>query len=298
MAFVCSPSLSALRVSGFTASPIDTKPRRATATAAAGRVRMDATNSPDPDDPKEWGSAGKTPWKDNMFVGGFPGGEGFFKKWVEEGLSGDVPDIPKAFQPTSEFKPKKIVKEGFLAALDKLEFFEDLKDMIISDDDDEEDGDEEQGQYASSNGAKPKKKSKAFVEEEEEEDKPPGSLDTEVPDKSLYEKYFPDQYLNKAPQIFIEYNKSNQDRVGVAMTPVTASPADVHYPKERKNKAPIINIYYPGSLASAHVQVSFEEVVPTTDMIKLPTKANVITSLKEGSGGGLKLDISIAGGGS
>lgn len=297
MAFVCSPSTATLRVSGFTAGGIDTKPRRAT--AAAGRVRMDATNSPDPDDPKPFGSAGKTPWKDNLFVGGFPGGEGFFKKWVEEGLSGDVPDIPKAFQPTSEFKPKEIIKDGLLAALDKLEFFQGLEDLLPGgDDDDEEDEDDEEDSQPSASSRPKSKKPKKSKAASEDDDVPPGSLDREVPDKSLYDKYFPEKYLNKAPHIFIEYNKSNRDRVGVAMSSVTAAPADVHFPKEMKNKAPMIRIYYTGNIASAYVQMTFEEVKPPTTLPKPTMKGDVITSLKTGSGGGLKFDISIAGGGS
>lgn len=289
MAFVFTPSSRSLRVSGFTTSSVDTKPRRAA--AVAGRVRMDS-NSTDSDDPKPYGSAGKSQWKDNLFVGGFPGGESFFKKWVEEGLSGDVPDIPKAFQPSSEFKPKKAIKEGLLNALDKIEFFQGLEDLV-SDIDDEDDEEEKEGssqvKKSSTSGNAPK----SYAVEVDEEDTPSGGLDSEVPDKSLYEKYFPDEYRNKAPEIIIDYNKNSRDRVGVAMTPVTASHTDLYYPKEMKNKAPIIDIYYTGSLKNAFVQVSFREVIPPSKLPDTPTKGSVVTTMKEGSGGGLKLDISI-----
>lgn len=251
MAFVVTPSTHGLRVSRFTTQGVDARPQRL---STASRVRMAADNSSDADDPKPVGSAGKSLWKEDLFVGGFPGGEGFFKKWVEDGMLGDVPDIPKAFQPSSEFNPKEVVKEGFLAALDKIEFFkgvEAIENFLTGDD-----GNQEPSSPSPSSSSKTKPSVQASKPQKKEDFVPPATKDSEVPDKSLYTEYFPDSYLNKAP---------------------------------------MIDIHYSGSLSTASVRVSLETVEPLPTLPPPPKKGEPVTSLKKGSGGGLKLDISIFG---
>eukprot|EP00187_Rhodella_violacea_P017746 CAMPEP_0184731428 /NCGR_PEP_ID=MMETSP0314-20130426/50863_1 /TAXON_ID=38298 /ORGANISM="Rhodella maculata, Strain CCMP 736" /LENGTH=208 /DNA_ID=CAMNT_0027197817 /DNA_START=18 /DNA_END=644 /DNA_ORIENTATION=- len=39
-------------------------------------------------------------WKDYL-SGGFPGGEAFFKKWIADGMTGDVPSLEKESQPSA-----------------------------------------------------------------------------------------------------------------------------------------------------------------------------------------------------
>jgi len=46
-------------------------------------------------------------WKTEL-TGGFPGGEAFYKKWIEEGTTGEVPALEKEKQPTSPNKKKVI----------------------------------------------------------------------------------------------------------------------------------------------------------------------------------------------
>uniref|UniRef100_A0A7S0ZES9 Uncharacterized protein n=1 Tax=Timspurckia oligopyrenoides TaxID=708627 RepID=A0A7S0ZES9_9RHOD len=41
-------------------------------------------------------------WK-NELCGGFPGGEAFFKQWLAEGATGDVPALDESKQPKSDF---------------------------------------------------------------------------------------------------------------------------------------------------------------------------------------------------
>eukprot|EP00181_Compsopogon_caeruleus_P003212 CAMPEP_0184686060 /NCGR_PEP_ID=MMETSP0312-20130426/21175_1 /TAXON_ID=31354 /ORGANISM="Compsopogon coeruleus, Strain SAG 36.94" /LENGTH=126 /DNA_ID=CAMNT_0027140777 /DNA_START=124 /DNA_END=504 /DNA_ORIENTATION=+ len=41
-------------------------------------------------------------WKESWFTGGFPGGEGFFRQWVDDGMTGAVPDLEPERQPSAD----------------------------------------------------------------------------------------------------------------------------------------------------------------------------------------------------
>lgn len=230
------------------------------------------------------GIVGKSLWKENMFAGGFPGGEAFFKKWVEEGALGDIPDVPKAMQPSSDFVPKVLEKTGVLAALDKLEFFGDF----LTDNE----PDENEQTMKEEKGSKPKSKSKVEYRKAStlDDDMPPSEiLTTDIPDEDLYSEYYPSSVRNLAPEIIIRSEGMSTDCVSISMTEVTASPTDLYYPKETKNKAPFIDIYYPGSedKASVNLRMDVVEPLPTSKVeaeAMQPSAKAII-----GPGGGLKL---------
>eukprot|EP00178_Gracilaria_changii_P000592 TRINITY_DN1073_c0_g1_i1.p1 TRINITY_DN1073_c0_g1~~TRINITY_DN1073_c0_g1_i1.p1 ORF type:complete len:266 (-),score=51.72 TRINITY_DN1073_c0_g1_i1:3108-3905(-) len=259
MAFVITPN-ALLRTTAFRGDVVSQRPVTHTS-----RVRMAVKEDPD----SLWTSVGKTSFKENIFTGGMPGGEAFYKAWVEDGMKKDFPDVPEKFQPKAAYKPKKEVKTGLLATLDKTEFF---KGFTMPTEDEE-------------------------LEDAQTEQDAPATDDSEAPSPLLYEKYFPAYRLHKAPEIKIVFeNDYLLDSVSVAMTEVTASATDLYYPKETKNKAPVIDVSYNGSLAMASVSVSLKliEGLPT---LPPPPKAegDIITSLVPGSGGGLKLQFEAAG---
>lgn len=55
--------------------------------------------------------AGRSEWKEGYFSGGFPGGEVGLLKWIEDGMVGDVPDVPQGLQPRSEVARRENVNE-------------------------------------------------------------------------------------------------------------------------------------------------------------------------------------------
>lgn len=287
MAFVLpTPSL---RFTSFTRPTIDAKPQR----PAFANFRMSADDKQEDEDSSPLAMLGKSLWKESYFSGGFPGGEASLRKWIEEGMTADIPDMPKAMQPSAEFIPKVLEKTGILAALDKIEFFPGFPG---DDESDDESDDEPKSQSKTKSKSMTKSKTEeAFDPKSSERRKPeiPPSeiLKTEIPDEDLYKKYFPSEVRNIAPEISIRYNKDRFDRVGVAMTEVSASYTDLHFPKETKNKAPFIQIFYPNSLSAASVGVSLETVDPLPTL-PVPRKAGqLVTNLVPGSGGGLKLSF-------
>jgi hypothetical protein len=62
-------------------------------------------------------------WKENLFTGGIPGGEEFYRKWIEEGAKGNFDDMPDYLQPSAKRieLPKKA--PGLVERLNKMEFF-------------------------------------------------------------------------------------------------------------------------------------------------------------------------------
>lgn len=42
---------------------------------------------------------GGSRWRENVFVGGFPGGERALFDWIDDGAEADVPDVPDFLQP-------------------------------------------------------------------------------------------------------------------------------------------------------------------------------------------------------
>lgn len=264
MAFV--PSLTApLRATAFSGAAVDTAaPRRVAA------LRMsDGDNGS-----SEFGKAGDSMWKENLFTGGFPGGEAFFKSWIEDGGTADVPDMPADMQASAEFTPKSTEKNTFLSKLDKIEFF---KGFTSDAQPDAESGEDTADALAPESA--------------------PTVPDSDVPDPALYEQYFPAAIRNLAPEINIMYEKNFvKDRVSVAMTEVTASATDLYFPKWKKNKAPIIEFFYDGSsLATAAISLKMDEIEPLPTCPPPAKVGETITSLVPGAGGGLKLEFAVQG---
>ncbi len=97
--------------------------------------------------------------------------------------------------------------------------------------------------------------------------------------------------------ISIVYEKDlYKDRVSMAMGEVSADASDVHYPKYRKNMAPIIKIDYNGSsLAGAGISVSMAEIEPLPPTAPPVADGETVTKLVPGVGGGLKLEFEVQG---
>lgn len=270
MAFV--PTMgSAVGSKSFAGAAIETGPRHR---VAAIRMAADTDTKESP----AFGKAGKSQWKENPFTGGMPGGEAFYKAWVEDGMTKDVPDMPEFMQSRSEFKPVVEKKKGVMAMLDRTEFF---KGFSRSESDADEVSDE------------PSQEGSATSAETAVSPQAPGD---EAPDEALYAPYFPASVRNLAPEINMTYAKDFfKDRVSLAMTEVTASPADVYFPKEMKNKAPMIDINYTGNLSTSSVTVC---LAPVDGLPTLPPPAktgDAVTSLVSGPGGGLKLSYDVVG---
>lgn len=297
MAFV-QPASSPLRVSTFTRAAIDTKRPVATPVAT---VRMTVTE--DKKEPSVVGIQGKSMWKETLYAGGFPGGEAFFLKWISDGMSGDVPDVPQFMQPSGEFKPTTITKTGVLADLDRTEFFDDF--IGQSSETNEQDDISDSSPDTASNSSSPDTSSDSSSPDTassvrlglvaDDDSLPSDVLKTEIPDDTLYGKYFPEARRNIAPEITFRYDKNSSnhehDRVSMAMLPVVASPTDVYFPKEVKNKAPFIEIFYPNSIATASVRLTLETVDPLPSTAPPPRGEETIVAMLPGSGGGLKLNF-------
>lgn len=122
------------------------------------------------------------------------------------------------------------------------------------------------------------------------------AADPDAPDPALYEQYYPAGIRYLAPEILIQYEDNFCiDRVGVAMTEVTASATDVYFPKETKGKAPMIDVSYNGSLNTASVQVSMKDVEGLPTLPPPAKQGEAVTVLTPGAGGGLKLEYSVLG---
>ena len=226
-------------------------------------------------EPSAFGKQGKSLWKENVFTGGMPGGEAFFKAWVEDGMKTDFPDLPQSLQASSEYKPKVAKRTGVIPTLDNIEFFKGF-----------------------SRDPDPEEASSSESTEEGEVAETTTVPEDEAPNDSLYAPYFPASARYLAPEIQITYEKNfYKDRVSLAMTEVTASPTDVYYPKEMKNKAPMIDISYNGNLATAYVSVKLDDVDGLPTLPPPPKKGEAVTTLSPGPGGGLKLSYAVAGSG-
>lgn len=262
-AFVATPFLKCGSKT-FHGQNVQSKPSTLTAS-----VRMSSEK-----ESSVFGKAGDSLWKENPFTGGFPGGEQFFKAWIDDGMTKDVPDMPDSMQSKTEFKPAKEKKSGVLALLDKTEFFNDFIGKGQTDPDDE-DPDSEDSETA-------------------EEEKVDENL---IPSESLYEAYFPASRRNIAPMINMVNEKDFvKDRVYLSMREVTASATDLYFPKETKNKAPIIEISYNGSsLNGASIKLSLDYVDNLPTLAPPPKSGEARASLVPGRGGGLKLEYSVAG---
>lgn len=232
-------------------------------------TEKDSTESP------VFAKPGKSMWKENAFTGGFPGGEKFYLEWTEQGMTKDVPDMPASMQSSGEYtEPKVEPRSGILGKLDKIEFFK---------------------------GAFVKPETSDTVETAEESEAIPSvsesSSEDDAPNESLYAPYFPEKTRNLAPDIRMVYEKNfAKDRVYMAMTEVTASPTDVYFPKEMKNKAPIIEISYNGSsLGGASISVCLGAVDGLPTLPPTPKMGDAVTTLVPGRGGGLKLHYAVEG---
>lgn len=215
-------------------------------------------------------------WKENVFTGGFPGGEAFYRAWTDDGMTKNVPDMPADMQSDAKFTPEVEERKGLIARLDALEYFK--------------------GAFVKSPGPTPP--SGEDDEEAPEDDPESEEKSSDVaPDESLYSAYFPASIRNLAPEITMVYEKSfEKDRVCMAMTEVTASATDVYYPKEMKNKAPIIDVSYNGSsLAGASISVRMGDIEGLPTLPPPATVGDSVTTLVPGRGGGLKLEITVEG---
>lgn len=263
MAFVTAPAGVIGRHSAFTSGTVRSRPRQATTHGP----RMGFTDK----ERNSFAKIGKgSKWRENIFVGGFPGGEQFLNNWLDKGAKDKIPDLPEYLQSAADFKESvdsRAVK-GKLQKLDDTEFFPEFfgqknaDDTVVSSDE---------------------------VEEE--------AVDEDVPpSESLYSKWFPANHRNLAPVIsMVSEGDFNKDRVSVAMTEICANAADVHFPKEYSGKAPLISISYNGNLATASITVQMADVNPLPTIAPPVANGETITKLVPGAGGGLKLDFEVQG---
>lgn len=237
--------------------------------------------------------------------GGFPGGEAFFKQWLAEGMTGDVPDMPDELQSRTEYEapePKVDPREWYadmvpvpkgLKSKPKLsETLSAAGSAVESAVDDLASAASESGSVVAavaSDGVSGVKKAAKKVAKKVGAASADGDAG---PDPALYDKYYPADKRNLAPHI----NLSDADQqVSMNMAPVESGFYERFYPKETLNKAPIIDIFYSGALSTASVSLKMAEVegLPTPAIVP---KGEVQTSLVPSAGGGLKLDFSISGG--
>lgn len=281
MAFVSAPG-ALLRARGFTGAAVSqvTAPRAAASVRMAKELDSETAGS-------EFGTVGKSMWKEDPFTGGFPGGEAFLLSWTEDGMKKTVPDMPEKMQPSSAPGENPVQqKKGILGKLDATEFFKGFGGEGKAQPEEEE--------MKIPAPVSPKPATPVPQRMVEEPDVAP-----DAPNPALYQDYYPESIRSLAPDIKIEYeNNPVKDRVGVAMTPVTASFTDLHFPKESKNKAPMIDISYAGNLGTASVKLSMEYVQGLPALPPPPKRGDAVTELKPGRGGGLKLEYSVAGEGS
>lgn len=65
---------------------------------------------------------GSSLWRENIFVGGFPGGEEAFNDWVDCGARHNVPDLPDFLQPHPKQEKPQPKKLPGLTDLEKKSF--------------------------------------------------------------------------------------------------------------------------------------------------------------------------------
>lgn len=216
-------------------------------------------------------------WKENLFTGGIPGGEQFYKEWIEKGMTAEFQDMPDRLQPTAPERKKAPKDRGLLGKLDATEFFS---------------GDFVKGTTA--------------VEEETTEEESVGTSgpivedtdtgDAEAPDEALFAPYFPKETRNLAPDFsFVSEGDFYKDRVSMAMTEVTAKASEVYFPKEMSGKAPIIDIFYAGTPTTASISVSMQDIEPLPALPAPPKAGEPTTAMVTGPGGGLKLEYVVDG---
>nr|7Y4L_WA Chain WA, CaRSPs2 [Porphyridium purpureum]7Y4L_cA Chain cA, CaRSPs2 [Porphyridium purpureum] len=284
--------------------------RRAAARRSRAQLRMKQ------DDYEQW----KT-----EFAGGFPGGEAFYKKWIEEGAKGDVPALEEELQPRSPNKKPTIYEEQMISnrgqqkGVDPTwktllaggfpggEFF--FKKWI---------GEGAQGEVPNLDAdLQPGSGSAKKTGKKEDADKSsPGGImtpgrimvpsglgeeeetvDKEAPRPELYNKYFSADRLHKAPEILFEYNKTKYDRVGVRYTEVTSKASERFFPKSRMNRAPVIEISYrEGAVSTASVSLSMPEISgPPALPFPVPKGDVTTTMVTDPTTGRLKLEFKVDG---
>lgn len=65
---------------------------------------------------------GTSQWRDNVFVGGFPGGELALRDWIETGANDAVPDVPDFLQPRHSKYMQEPKKDHGLTEVEKKSF--------------------------------------------------------------------------------------------------------------------------------------------------------------------------------
>lgn len=271
MAFVPTPA-AALRSGSFMGTAIT--PATPPCFSTLRMVEGQRVTPPDSGTPV-FGKSGKSLWKENLFTGGFPGGEMFFRTWLDEGMMRDVPDLPDSLQPKTKYKPKKQKKEGILGKLDATEFFKDFIGIGGGDDNDDEDYSEQRTTKSGTGTTK--------------------RAESDVSDGSSYKSYFPSR-RNVAPDIRMGSEKSSRkDSASMSMKDVDASSIDVYFPEAINGKAPIIEMFYNGSLKSAYVSVRFDMVEGLPTLPPPPSLGEAVTSLVPGRGGGMRLKFAVEG---
>lgn len=287
MAFVPTAAVKLSARTSFHGVAIDAPVAQRVASQRVASWRM----SDDKESPA-YGKAGDSMWKENPFTGGIPGGETFYRSWIESGMKGDFPDLPDSLQPKTDFNPPSEEADGLLAKLDEIEFFpkfvsKKTKELPI-----------EQSPSAAPDLSEQRGVPELVIDRnaapepviEQRAAPEPVTVIDEV------EKYFPAERRNLAPFLDIVHTKDCiEDRVYLAMKEVTASATDLYYPKHRKNKAPVIEIQYYGSLAAASVSVSMPVIEPLPTIPPPPRVGDAVTTLVPGSGGGLKLNYQVLG---
>ena len=216
---------------------------------------------------------GDSKWRENQFVGGFPGGEKFYRAWVEEGMTKEVPDMPQFLQASTPFEESKDSgkKPGILDRLDNIEFFKGF-----------------------SRGKKEVKEEKA---DEAAAVLSVTPAEPDIPDDTSYAKYFLKEKRNFAPNIVLLNDKdSEKRRVSVAMAEVTAHFSERFFSKEISGKAPIIDIQYsPRYPFSGSVSIKFASVQGPPTLVGPQAPGETVTKMVQGSGGGLKLEFAVEG---
>lgn len=273
MAFVSAPGAVLGRHSNFTGNNglVTQRAARSSSVRMAGLTDKER---------KSFAKVGGTSkWRENLFTGGFPGGEEAFRKWAESGMDTEVPDLPDFLQPTTSFK-KSVDSRATPTVLERVTSTEFFQKVVCTKTEEPATSDAAISDFADS------------TEAEE-----PPVVEEAAPAEALYSKFYPAEVRNLAPMISITYEKDFvKDRVGVAMSEVTASPTDVYFPKEMSGKAPFIDISYDGkNAATASISVRMADVDPLPTIAPPVAAGETFTKLVPGNSGGLKLEFEVQG---